>query len=39
MLRLRTPGAATVKIAFDVDASTLLDAFTGTAPTCPRGSG
>jgi len=39
MLGLRTSGAATVRIAFDVDAGTLLDAFTGTAPTCARGSG
>jgi hypothetical protein len=35
MLRLRTAAAATVRIAFDVDASSLLDAFAGTAATCP----
>jgi hypothetical protein len=35
MLRLRTREAATVRIAFDVDASGLLDTFAGTAPKCP----
>jgi len=35
MLRLRTRRAAKVRIAFDVDASSLLRAFTGAAPTCP----
>ncbi|MFL5960426.1 MAG: hypothetical protein ACJ75G_09200 [Gaiellaceae bacterium] len=34
MLRLHTPAAATVRIAFDVDASGLFDAFAGTARTC-----
>jgi len=35
MLRLRTRAAATVRIAFDVDAHTLLDALAGAAPaTC-----
>jgi hypothetical protein len=38
MLRLRTRTAATVRIAFDVDASSLLDAFAGTAPPCPSGA-
>lgn len=37
MLRLRTHGAAEVRIVFDVDPSRLLDAFTGEAPACsPR---
>jgi hypothetical protein len=36
MLRLRTGAAATVRIVFDIDAAGLLDAFAGTAPTCPR---
>jgi hypothetical protein len=37
MIRLRTPVAATVRIAFDVDPSSLLDAFAGAAPSCrPR---
>jgi hypothetical protein len=39
MLRLRTTEAATVQIAFDIDATNLLDAFAGTTPTCPRGTG
>ena len=39
MLRLRTRAAATVRIAFDVDARSLLDAFAGGAPTCPTGGG
>jgi hypothetical protein len=34
MLGLRTRTAATVRIRFDVDASSLLDAFAGAAPTC-----
>jgi hypothetical protein len=34
MLRLRTQTEATVRIAFDVDASSLLDTLVGTAPTC-----
>ena len=38
MLRLRTAGAATVQIGFDVNASSLLDAFAGTTPHCPRGT-
>jgi hypothetical protein len=39
LLRLRTRAAATVRIAFDVDAGSLFDAFAGTAPTCPRPPG
>ena len=39
MLRLRTRAAATIRIAFDVDARSLLDAFAGGAPTCPSGGG
>jgi len=39
MLRLRTRAAATVSIAFDVDPSSLLEAFAGGAPTCPTGGG
>ena len=34
MLRLRTRAAATVRIAFDVDAHSLYDAFANAAPTC-----
>jgi hypothetical protein len=34
MLQLRTRTAATVRIAFDVDATSLLDALAGTPPTC-----
>ena len=34
MLRLRTPAAGTVRIAFDVDAGSLLDAFVGAARSC-----
>jgi hypothetical protein len=34
MLTLRTRAAATVRIAFDIDASSLFDAFTGAAPRC-----
>jgi hypothetical protein len=37
MLRLRTRVAATVRIVFDVDASSLLNAFAGAAPTCHFG--
>ena len=38
MLRLRTPAAATVQIQFDVDASSLLHAFAGSAAGCDRAS-
>jgi hypothetical protein len=38
MLLLRTRAAATVRIAFDVDASSLFDAFSGGAPTCSSAS-
>jgi hypothetical protein len=38
LVRLRTQAAATVRIAFDVDARTLFDAFADAAPTCPRAS-
>ena len=34
MLRLRTRGAADVRIVFDVDASSLLDALGGFTPAC-----
>jgi hypothetical protein len=34
MLRLRTRAAATVRIAFDVDAQSLYDAFANAAPSC-----
>ena len=34
MLRLRTLGAAKVRISFDVNPSSLLDAFAATAPAC-----
>jgi hypothetical protein len=34
MLTLRTRAAATVRIAFDIDVSSLFDAFTGAAPRC-----
>jgi hypothetical protein len=34
MLRLRTKAAATVRIAFDVDAGSLFDAFADTVPRC-----
>jgi hypothetical protein len=34
MLQLQTATAATVRIAFDVDMSGLLDAFVGTTPRC-----
>jgi hypothetical protein len=36
MVRLVTPGAAVVRIVFDVDGAGLLDAFTGTPPGCVR---
>jgi hypothetical protein len=39
MLRLETRTAATVRIAFDVDAGSLFHAFAGTAPRCPAGTG
>jgi len=39
MLRLRTRAAATVRIAFDIDATSLFDAFAGTAPSCRPGAG
>jgi hypothetical protein len=39
MLSLRTPTAATVRLAFDVNASRLLHAFSGAAPTCRPGAG
>jgi hypothetical protein len=34
MVRLQTHAAATVRIAFDVDARSLFDAFAGTRRTC-----
>jgi hypothetical protein len=34
MLRLRTRSAATVRIAFDVDPTSLLNAFAGAKPIC-----
>jgi hypothetical protein len=36
-LRIRT--AATVRIGFDIDASSLFDAFSHTTPGCPRAPG
>lgn len=39
MLRLRTRAAATVRIGFDIDASSLFDAFAGAAPGCGDDSG
>lgn len=39
MLRLQTRAAATVRLAFAVDAKGLVDAFAGAAPTCPSGTG
>jgi hypothetical protein len=39
MVRLRTRTAATVRIGFDIDAGSLFDAFAGTAPRCPSGTG
>jgi hypothetical protein len=38
MLRLRTHTAGTVRLAFDVDATRLFDAFAGAAPTYPAGT-
>ena len=38
LLRLHTRTAATVRIAFDVDARSLFDAFADTAPSCPSAS-
>ena len=38
MLQLRTRSAATVRIAFDVDAGSLLDALAGTAQPCRLGT-
>jgi hypothetical protein len=35
ILQLRTGGPATVRIGFDVDATSLFDALDGTTPTCP----
>jgi hypothetical protein len=37
MLRLQTRTAATVRIAFDVDAGSLFNAFAGTTPRCAAG--
>jgi hypothetical protein len=34
MIKLRTRAAATIRIAFDVDARSLFDAFAGTPRTC-----
>jgi hypothetical protein len=39
LLRLRTRAAATVRIGFDIDASSLFDAFSHTTPGCPRAPG
>jgi hypothetical protein len=39
MLRLRTRSAATVRIGFDVDASSLLHAFADETPTCSARTG
>jgi hypothetical protein len=39
MLRLRTRNAATVRLAFDVDAGSLLDAFAGASPRCRSAAG
>jgi hypothetical protein len=39
LLRLRTRGAATVRISFDVDAGSLLDALAGSAPACRADDG
>src|SRR5215475_3541670 len=36
MVELHTRRSGTVRIAFDVDASSLLAAFTGTRPTCKQ---
>jgi hypothetical protein len=37
MLRLHTRAAAEVRISFDVDARSLLDAFAGVSPACAGG--
>jgi hypothetical protein len=37
LLRLRTSSAATVRIGFDIDASSLLNAFADTTPRCRVG--
>jgi hypothetical protein len=39
MLRLQTRTAATVRIGFDIDPSSLFDALTGTDPSCPQATG
>jgi hypothetical protein len=39
MLKLRTRAAATVRIAFDIDARTLFHAFADTTPRCGPGAG
>jgi len=39
MLQLRTRAAATVRIGFDIDATSLFDAFADTAPHCPKATG
>jgi hypothetical protein len=39
MLRLQTDTAATVRIAFDVDPTSLFDAFAHTTPGCPKAPG
>jgi hypothetical protein len=36
MLRLRTSATATVRIRFNVDMSSLIDAFVGNAPSCKK---
>jgi len=37
MLSLRTDAAATVRIGFDIDASSLFSAFADTTPRCRVG--
>jgi hypothetical protein len=39
LLRLRTRAAATVRIGFHIDASSLFDAFSRTTPRCPNATG
>jgi hypothetical protein len=39
LVRLRTTSAATVRIAFDVDMTSLFDAFADTTPRCRAGRG
>lgn len=39
LLSLRTRAAATVRIGFDIDASSLFEAFADTTPRCRNGSG